>query len=304
MSPRKTDRRVHSFGGSWTITKLDILKSYLAAYTKIFTSNKNAQFFDTFYVDAFAGSGYIKTPNEAVVEEPHLFEELAEEEPQQFLKGSVICALETDPPFKNYLFIERSNRWCEELETLKQRFPNRAASIQIRNGDAKKNLLSWVQTQNWNKTRAVVFLDPYGMQVDWEIIRALGRTQGVDLWLLFPLGVGVMRLLTRESPPPPAWSAALTRIFGSEDWKTEFYKSSSQTEMFEKFQPAQTREIDHTIVTRYITARLSQVFHAVHKEPLILKNSRNNPLYILCFAAGNPKGAPTAMKIADYLIKN
>lgn len=303
-SRRNSNHRTHSFGGSWTKEKLHILSSYLAAYSTIFARNKNAQFFDTFYVDAFAGSGYIKTANEPVVEEPQLFENLAEDEPQEFLKGSAVCALEVDPPFKNYLFIERSNRWCEDLECLKQKFPHRAASIQIRKGDAKANLLSWVRSQNWNKTRAVVFLDPYGMQVDWEIIEALGHTQGIDLWLLFPLGVGVMRLLTREAPPPPAWSDALTRIFGSDTWKTEFYKSSPQTELFGYFAPTETREIDHTVVTKYITARLNEAFYAVHQEPLVLKNSRNNPLYLLCFASGNQKGSSTAMRIANYLIKS
>jgi hypothetical protein len=50
---------------------------------------------------------------------------------------------------------------------LKEEFPARAASIQIQKGDAKANLLRWVRLQKWDQTRAVAFLDPYGMQVDW-----------------------------------------------------------------------------------------------------------------------------------------
>ncbi len=36
------------------------------------------------------------------------------------------------------------------------------------------------------------------MQVDWKTIEAVAATKAIDLWLLFPLGVGVNRLLTRS----------------------------------------------------------------------------------------------------------
>ena len=117
-----------------------------------------------------------------------------------------------EPPFKNYLFIERSQARCAELEKLKKQFPERASSLEILPGDANEILVSWVGSQNWNKTRAVVFLDPYGMQVDWETLKALGATSGVDLWLLFPLGVGVMRLLTKSAPPPQAGQMCLVSV--------------------------------------------------------------------------------------------
>ena len=175
-----------AFGGSWTETKLDILKGYLKAYTTIFNANEKAKHFDTFYVDAFAGSGYIQTGDEPQVDEPDLFEGLKEVESQEFIVGSSVCALEVNPPFKNYLFIERSQARCVELEKLKQRFPASASSIEIQQGDANECLIRWIDSRNWDKTRAVVFLDPYGMQVDWETLKALGKTHGVDLWLLFP----------------------------------------------------------------------------------------------------------------------
>jgi three-Cys-motif partner protein len=160
-------------------------------------------------VDAFAGSGFIKTGAKPLIEEPQLFVDFVEEESQDFLKGSTVTALEVDPPFKNYLFIERSAERCQDLEKLKERFPDRARSIQVLHGNANERLLRWVLSRDWNRTRAVVFLDPYGMQVEWKVIDALGKTHGVDLWLLFPLGAGVMRLLTNEAPPPVAWRQSI-----------------------------------------------------------------------------------------------
>jgi three-Cys-motif partner protein len=171
------------FGGSWTEKKLKILQGYLKAYGTIFTAKEKARFFNTFYVDAFAGSGYIKIGDQSLINEPELFDGFEEVESQEFLKGSSICTLEVDPAFKNYLFIERAPVRCFELEKLKTKFPTKASSIQIRQGDANENLVSWIGSQNWKKTRAVVFLDPYGMQVEWETLKALGQTCGVVEWI-------------------------------------------------------------------------------------------------------------------------
>jgi len=48
--------------------------------------------------------------------------------------------------------------------------------------------------------------------------------------------------------------------------------------------------------------RLKTVFTKVAEKPLPLLNSKHVPLYLLCFAAGNPKGAPTAVKIAQNIL--
>ncbi|MGH6935589.1 MAG: hypothetical protein ACRED2_05285, partial [Methylocella sp.] len=47
----------HAFGGAWTQRKLQCLRKYLEAYRAIFTANKRARYFRTWYVDAFAGTG-------------------------------------------------------------------------------------------------------------------------------------------------------------------------------------------------------------------------------------------------------
>jgi hypothetical protein len=46
------------------------------------------------------------------------------------------------------------------------------------------------------------------------------------------------------------------------------------------------------------------VFEGVARNPLLLVNSKNTPLYLLCFAAANKKGAKTAIKIAQDILKN
>lgn len=49
--------------------------------------------------------------------------------------------------------------------------------------------------------------------------------------------------------------------------------------------------------------RLEKAFFAVAKKPGTLYNSQKVPLYLFCFASANPKGAPTALRIANHLLK-
>jgi three-Cys-motif partner protein len=278
------------FGGDWTRQKLDILDDYLTAYCNIFRANERARFFKTIYVDAFAGTGAIKRRGESTEDDgaAKLFE------------GSVARAIKQS--FHRYLFIEKSVGRVAELEILKKSAPA-PDKILIRHGDANVELLAFARSTNWKTHRAVVFLDPYGMQVDWETICVLGKTNAVDLWFLFPLGQAVMRLLMKGSEPPPEWRLRLDKVFGTTSWKEKFYITSVQPELFGGEIVMTQRHADWRSVKNFLMERLKTVFHAVHPKPAILRNSKNVPIYLFCFAASNPVGAKTALKIADHLLK-
>lgn len=290
---------IHKFGGGWTEQKLQVLDHYLVAYCKIFQTNPRAKHFDTIYVDAFAGTGLINQ-RKAPAEGFGLFTEFSEQETAEFLNGSASRALQH--PFSRYVFIEKVASRIAELETLRAKSLHKDR-IEIRKGDANTRLANFVASTDWRKSRAVVFLDPYGMQVDWETIVKLGRTEAVDLWLLFPLGQAVMRLLNREGEPPPEWQRALDRIFGTHDWHSRFYVTQREADWFEKEIVSTHRVADWQAVGAFMIERLKTAFCAVAGNPGVLLNSRNVPLYLFCFASANPKGAPTALKIAGYLLK-
>jgi len=67
------------FGGDWTEQKLQILDHYLTEYCKIFQVSPRAKYFDTIYVDAFAGSGLIEK-RKALVDRQELFAEFRDSE--------------------------------------------------------------------------------------------------------------------------------------------------------------------------------------------------------------------------------
>ncbi|WP_322488470.1 three-Cys-motif partner protein TcmP [Chloroflexus sp.] len=152
---------------------------------------------------------------------------------------------------------------------------------------------------DWRKTRAVVFLDPYGMQVEWSLIEAIAATQAIDLWLLFPLGMAVNRLLTRDRPPPREWQQKLDRFFGTSDWFERFYKV--HLDLFGNAHVS--KQVSWREISEFFNERLQGLFPAV-AQPRVLANSLGNPLYLLCFAAGNQKGGPIALKIADHILEH
>jgi three-Cys-motif partner protein len=291
--------REHQFGGAWTTRKLEVLAKYLRSYT---TALKNTPF-QKLYIDAFAGTGYrdVRRDQEADSLQSMLFPDMAEPEPQSFLDGSARLALQTEPQFDQYIFIERSTERCVHLERLKSEFPGLAKKVDIRQGDANAKIQD-LCGQDWRSKRAVLFLDPYGMQVEWATIEAIAGTRAIDLWLLFPLGIGVNRLLTKSGDIPQSWRRRLDLLLGTDDWYDEFYRVETTPTLFGD---DSERVIKATMGTIgwYFTNRLKNIFSGVAEEPGVLRNSANNPLYLLCFAVGNERGKDIALRIAQHLLK-
>lgn len=289
----------HQFGGRWTEDKLERLKKYLVAYTTISKANQRAAFLRTTFVDAFAGTGaYTPTKDTNTPAQPT---DMYDEEAKSFQKGSAQIAIEVEPSFDQFLFVEKKAAHIQELEKLRHQFPNKANRIDIVQGDANTVLQDWCRQTDWRKNRAVVFLDPYGMAVEWRTVEAIAQTQAADLWILFPLGQAVNRLLTKSGPPPASWAERLTLFFGTDEWKEAFYRPPQQPSFFDTEETLE-KGISLEGIGAYFVERLSTVFAKVADNPLPLRNSKNVPIYLLCFAAANPKGAPTAVKIAQHIL--
>lgn len=150
------------FGGPWTRTKLDILKSYLDRYTMVL---KNQSFRLT-YVDAFAGSGFWKPRSAGALEDPTDF--------RAMWKGSAATALDIDnKPFDRLVFIEKDDDRCSSLQKLASRYTGRR--IEIVNEDANKAIPALCRTFG-AYDRAVVFLDPFATAVSWSTVETLADT--------------------------------------------------------------------------------------------------------------------------------
>ena len=287
----------HSFGGKWTQEKLEKVGHYLQTYA---TALKN-QRFKLIYIDAFAGTGYINL-KEKDTSQPLLLE-FEETDTKAFVDGSAKNALEINPPFDEYIFIEKHEKRLTELEGLKNDFPHIANRIFPVGADANEYLQNFCKS-DWTYKRAIVFLDPYGMQVSWETIEAIANTQAIDLWILFPLGVAVNRLLKKDGNLTESVKLRLDNMFGVDDWFEAFFKPKQKRTLFD-VETGFEKVANLDSIAEYFNQRLESIFAGVAKTPLKLYNSKNNPLYLLCFAVGNPnpKAKGLALKFANHILQ-
>lgn len=292
---------VNRFGGDWTISKLEILERYLDAYT---TALKN-QPFRLWYVDAFAGTGYVNLDSGDVAQGNLLISADGwDTETANVLKGSVRRAIDIDDrPFDEFIFIDLKFEYVAELSKIKHEFKDR--NIRLISQDANEFLQEWCRSQNrklgtpWNNERAVIFLDPFATEVDWQTVQRIAETKSVDLWILFPLSA-LTRLLPVGSQPDAANSANLNRVFGGPEWQDALYTTQAQATLFGA-ETQTVRDDQQAIVDLYLS-KLREVFPGVVSKPKWFLNSKNSQLFAFMFAAANPVGGRVALRIANHLI--
>lgn len=230
-----------------------------------------------------------------------LLPELAADDTQEFVHGSARIALEVEPRFHKYIFVEKDPCRFSELERLKEEYGHLRDRIQLVNEDANPFLKSLCSKSGWDKRRAVLFLDPFGMQVPWDTIEAIAKTKAIDLWLLFPLGIAVNRLIRIDGKISESVRERLNQVFGTDDWYGAFYGTRSFRGLFGSEERTE-KIVKIEEIGKYYVERLNKVFPGVAPNPLPLCNSRGNPLYLFCFAAANPVGAKIAVKIAQHIL--
>jgi len=299
---------VRKFGGTWSESKLDCVENYARAYLHVM---QNQRWCTLDYVDAFAGRGKqaLKSGSPTPASEAFFGDESERADTEEFLVGSAIRALSASAgstrPFDSFLFIDADEPSCTELRgVVRSEFPALEHTVTVTCDDANSALEHYVDSADWSATRALVFLDPYGLEVDWNLIQKLAATKGCDVWYLFPLG-GVIRMMTNSGEIPAAWSTMLDRLLGTHDWHGEFYKPNPQQSLFESDNEALLKDASTQHVVDYIRSRLSSVFPAV-SDAGVLRNSKGAPLFalVLGVSSTSPAAQKAALAIANHLVKD
>jgi three-Cys-motif partner protein len=286
----------HRYGGPWSEIKLEILRKYLG----FFTSALRNKDFVLRYIDGFAGTGSRTMAGEGSVETIFGYDEALE---WQEVDGSAKIALATKPPFQRLDFVEDDPRRFSALQNLCVGRPEATAHA----GDANAVLTELCRNTVWrgagasgNGIRAVLFLDPYGLTVDYTTLQTVSRTKAIDVWYLFPLA-GLYRQAARhETAISPDKAAAITRILGTDEWRKRFYE---RTPDLLDLDGRSYRTADVDAIEDYVRERLKNVFVEVTR-PKRIYHSRGMPIFSLFFAVSNPdKGAVgLAMKAANQIL--
>lgn len=276
--------------------KLHIVKLYLEMYQKTVGSQSWSR---THYVDAFAGTGVVKTAKQKNDNQTELFDPEIYEEARAVIEGSTKIALNIDPHFDSYTFIELKKKKISEL---KERLSGHQYfdRIKFRRGDANSEVMAFCETLG-KKDRAVVFLDPFGCQVEWNTVAAIAATEKIDLWYLFPSGGGIYRQISKDGSVHFTHEEAITRIVGTEEWKTEFIKRHESRDLFDDFKITLEKTVDPKSAAEFMKKRMSSVFKGKVGDFSIPLGKHAYPSFHLLFASGNP--SKSAVALANRLSK-
>ncbi len=260
--------------GYWTELKLEVLKDYCAAYSKILTSQKNPSLKHV-YVDAFSGPGV------------HISKKTGE-----FIQGSPLNALLVEPPFMEYHLIDQDGG---KIEMLKQAIGEQK-NVFLYEGDCNELLLSKIlpQVRFKDYRRGMFLVDPYGLHLNWDVVEAIGRSRSIDMFLNFPVMDMNMNVLGKNSATADlTQEQRMTKFWGDDSWKQSAY--SSQEDLFgESF----SEKNENNVVVEAYVERLKKVagFGYVAK-PMAMRNKNKTIVYYFLFASQKP----VAIDIVDQI---
>jgi three-Cys-motif partner protein len=287
----------HEFGSQDTDLKLSVIETYLRTYTRALTG----KWPEIWYIDAFAGTG--SRTVRVAARGGDLFDEAVPEQVEQ-RRGSAQIALDVEPQFTRVIFMEQNPRYCAALRELRTNYPDR--KIDIIEGDANEHIKSGASWEGWQRTRAAMLLDPYGMSVEWETLKAVAETKAIDVWYLFSLSGLYRQAARRIEDVDSKKRGAITRMLGTNAWEHELYAAPPQRNLLSALDdPAELqRTADVQGLQRYIRGRLSEIFPTV-LDPLPLPLNRKPQRFSLFFAVSNPdpRAIGLATKFANYALK-
>ena len=150
-----------------------------------------------------------------------------------------------------------------------------------------------------NACRALAYLDPYGMEIDWACLEHF-KTIRSDMWILVPTGVGVNRMLTRNGVINKNWVGKLSKFLGISqlEIKNSFYKEYDTLTLFGD---KESITIKHDKAVKKIISlyqlRLKTIWKYV-SDPFPMKNTTGSIMFHFLLASQ----MPSAVKIADEII--
>ncbi len=260
--------------GYWSEIKLDIVREYASAYSRNLSAQKQLGLTHV-YIDAFAGAGV------------HISRTTGE-----YVLGSPLNALLIQPPFAEYHLIDLDSKKVQSLRDVVRDRPE----VTIYEGDCNTKLLNQVfpRVRFEDYRRALCMLDPYGLHLNWEVMRVAGQMRSVEIFLNFPVADMNRNVLWRvPENVDPKQAARLTAFWGDESWRQAAYDTQGNLFGWEE-------KTDNQAVVDAFRKRLQTVAGFKHvPEPIPMRNLQGATVYYLFFASQKP----VAAKIVEYIFR-
>jgi three-Cys-motif partner protein len=256
----------------WSKVKHEIVEKYLGAYTTILRNQGWARRY--VYIDAFAGAGVA-----------------IDSESEELIAAGALRALEVQPRFSEYHFIDTNRRKLTLLERLAHGRPE----VHIHHGDYRAILPGILaeRCRYEDYARGLCILDPYGLSVDYVLLQQIAATNSVEIFFNFMLLGANRNVLWNRDPAElsPKRRALMTRIWGNDQWPEELYEREPSL-----FGDVAVKVSNERVVEAYRKRLRAAGFKEV-PEPIAMKNRTNAPLYYLFFGSQNRTAARIASEV-------
>jgi three-Cys-motif partner protein len=270
--------------GVWSEVKLAIIEKYASAYARIMESQRRGGIsrLRWIYIDAYAGPGY------------HVSKATG-----GLVKGSPLIALNIDPPFHEYHFIDSEPERAELL----RRYAGDREDVFTYSEDSNTVLLRHVfpRARFKDYRRALCLLDPYNIDLTWGVIEAAGKARSIEIFMNFMI-MDINRNALRKNLDKAVASkvAQMTRLWGDETWlnagydqvQTLFNYSVPMKVSNERFAEAFRERLEKKAGFKYVP------------KPMPMKTKTNSVIYYLYFASQKKAGMDIVSDIfSKYRLK-
>ena len=263
----------------WSEDKIMLLQNYAKPFSQIVKKKLKAV-----YIDAFAGIG-----------------EFVSERNGQIVPGSPKAILEVKPAFNEYYFIEQDPQKLSYLKELAKQNDK----IIVKGGDCNNILLNEVfpNVRYKDYKRALCFLDPYGIHLDWSVIEQAGSLKTIEIFLNFSI-MHINRNVLRHNPSKilEQEKVRMNKFWGSSDWMDLINRKESvvQVDLFGN----DCEQVVYSDIVNAYTTRLKTVAKFKYvSTPVPMRNSKGNIIYFLIHATHNDKGADVVRYIFNKYLK-
>lgn len=273
------DQDLYEAIGPWTEVKHEIIRKYAKAYSTILSKQQRPRL-DHVYIDAFAGAGrYLSRKSGLLV------------------PGSTESALEIDPPFHEYHFIDIHDVKVSRLE----RIARDRSDVSVYHGDCNQVLVEQVLPPiRWDRyRRGLCLLDPYGLDLNWTTVQSAAVMRTIEIFINFPT-MDINRNVLRRDPSSidSVQAERMTAFWGDESWRESFYQPRSQLDLWGE--QRDEKAVGNEGVAQAYRERLrTDAGFKYVPPPLPMKNSSNATLYYLFFASHKAVAGDIVEQIFD-----
>jgi three-Cys-motif partner protein len=147
-----------------------------------------------------------------------------------------------------------------------------------------------------------VFLDPFGLQIDYETLTLLGKTGAVDLWYLVPV-FAMDRQVSGEGQINADGGPRVDAALGTDEWRKTAVVEERSSDLFNQPQFRSKRAVDNAWFEKVAKERIGLAFGGRVLDEALPLGRNGIQEFSLMFAWANPsEKAVLAAKLAKAVL--